>query len=50
MVTAEWWHKELDVLEGLVAEAPCYTMHFDRSGGIVPALVKLASAEAAPCG
>ena len=36
MVTAEWWQKELDVLERIVAEVPCYKMHFDKSGAIVP--------------
>jgi hypothetical protein len=41
MVTAEWWEKELDVLEGIVKEIPCYTMHFDKSGAIVEQLVKL---------
>ena len=41
MVTAEWWQKELDVLEQIVDEVPCYTMHFDRSGLIVEALVRL---------
>jgi MoaA/NifB/PqqE/SkfB family radical SAM enzyme len=41
MVTAEWWQKELDVLERIVAEARFYTMHFDRSGAIVPALARL---------
>ena len=42
MVTAEWWQKELDVLERIVAEASFYTMHFDRSGAIVPELERLA--------
>jgi len=42
MVTAEWWRKELDVLERLVNEVPCYTMEFDKSGAIVAELVKLA--------
>ena len=41
MVTAEWWEKELDVLEQIVADVPCYTMHFDRSGAIVPHLTAL---------
>jgi MoaA/NifB/PqqE/SkfB family radical SAM enzyme len=41
MVTAEWWRKELDVLERLVDEVPCYTMEFDKSGAIVAELVKL---------
>jgi hypothetical protein len=33
--TADWWRKEMDVLERLIAEVPCYRMRFDRSGGIV---------------
>jgi hypothetical protein len=41
MVTAEWWQKELDVLEQIVQEAPCYIMQFDQSGAIVSELVKL---------
>ena len=41
MVTAEWWQKELDVLERIVAEARFYTMHFDRTGAIVPELERL---------
>ena len=38
MVTADWWQKEMDVLEQIVAEVPCYTMRFDKSGAIVPEL------------
>jgi hypothetical protein len=34
MVTAQWWERELDILEKIVAEIPCYTMHFDKSGEI----------------
>ncbi len=45
MVTAEWWKKELDVLEGLVADVPCYAMRFDTSGAIVAQLVRLAAGE-----
>ncbi len=41
MVTAEWWQKELDILERIVNEAPCYVMKFDKSGAIVPALARL---------
>jgi MoaA/NifB/PqqE/SkfB family radical SAM enzyme len=41
MVTAEWWQKELDVLERLVDEVPCYTMHFEKSGAIVAELENL---------
>ena len=41
MVTAEWWQKELDVLEQIVKEVRCYGMKFDQSGAIVSELVKL---------
>jgi MoaA/NifB/PqqE/SkfB family radical SAM enzyme len=45
VVTAEWWEKELDVLEQIVNEVPFYTMRFDRSGTIVAELVKLTQDE-----
>jgi len=38
MVTADWWQKEIDVLEGIVDDVPCYTMRFDKSGAIVSEL------------
>jgi hypothetical protein len=38
LVTADWWEKELDVLERLIAQVPCYTMHFDKSGAIAAEL------------
>jgi hypothetical protein len=41
METATWWMKELDVLEQIVKEIPCYTMRFDKSGGIVQELQRL---------
>lgn len=41
MVTAEWWHKELNILERIVSEVPCYVMHFDKTGAIVPHLDQL---------
>jgi len=41
MVTAEWWQKEMSVLEQIVNEVPCYVMHFDKSGAIVNKLVSL---------
>jgi hypothetical protein len=44
VVTAEWWHKEINILEQLIGDVPCYTMHFDKSGRIVPELEKLVSA------
>ena len=42
-VSDEWWRKELDILESLVAEVPCYTMRFDKTGKIVPKLEGLLS-------
>ncbi|MGA2781894.1 MAG: radical SAM protein [Smithella sp.] len=41
MVTAEWWQKELDILERIVHEIPCYTMHFDKSGAIAEEIIRL---------
>lgn len=41
MVTAEWWQKELSVIERIVHEVPCYMMHFDKSGAIIEKLEKL---------
>ncbi|OPY42686.1 MAG: hypothetical protein A4E42_01560 [Methanoregulaceae archaeon PtaU1.Bin222] len=41
MVTTEWWQKEIDILERIVAEVPCFQMHFNRSGAIVPELIRL---------
>jgi len=35
LVTADWWHKTLDLMEALVREIPCYVMEFDQSGQIV---------------
>jgi hypothetical protein len=40
MVTAEWWQKEMDVLEQIVKEVRCYVMKFDQSGAIVEVLRK----------
>jgi hypothetical protein len=41
VVTADWWQKEMDVLEGIVESVPCYTMRFDKSGAIVDKLASL---------
>lgn len=41
MVTAEWWQKELDRLEQIINDVPCYTMFFDKGGDIVNGLVEL---------
>ena len=41
MVTAQWWQKELDVLEQIVKEVRCYSMKFEKSGAIVGKFVEL---------
>ncbi len=48
LVTAAWWQKELDVLEQLVREVPCYAMHFDKSGEIADVLARLVAAPQEP--
>jgi len=45
LVTAEWWHKQLEVLEGIVDQVPCYLMQFDKTGAIVPLLEELTKAD-----
>jgi len=37
-VTADWWHKTLDIIEQMVCEVPCYVIRFDKSGEIVKEL------------
>ena len=41
MVTAEWWQKELDILEHIVNDIPCFTMHFNKTGIIVKEILKI---------
>ncbi len=41
MATPEWWQKELDILQKVVDEVPCYLMRFDKSGAIVKELLRL---------
>lgn len=41
VVTADWWQKELAVIENIVNEVPCYAMRFDKTGAIVPKLDQL---------
>jgi hypothetical protein len=43
LVTADWWHKEMSVLEQLMGEVPCFIMRFDKSGAIVAELERLLS-------
>jgi hypothetical protein len=39
--TLDWWQKQLDTLEQLITEVPCFIMNFDKSGLIVPELERL---------
>lgn len=41
MATAEWWRKELDVIEKILGEVPCYILYSDSSGNVVQELIKL---------
>jgi ABC-type cobalamin/Fe3+-siderophores transport system ATPase subunit len=42
LVTAEWWQKELAVLDILVKEAEFFEMHFDKSGKILAEIERIA--------
>lgn len=42
-VTADWWDKTLTVVEQIAREIPCYDMHFDKSGDIVPLIKGIAA-------
>jgi hypothetical protein len=33
--TADWWEKELTLIEKIGKEVPCYRMLFDKSGKVV---------------
>jgi hypothetical protein len=39
--SADWWEKELALVERIVSETPCYKLEFDRSGGIVALLLEV---------
>jgi hypothetical protein len=43
LVTADWWIKEMDLLEQIAAEVPCFIMRFDKSGAIVGEMERLVS-------
>jgi len=50
LATAEWWQKELGVIERMIDEVPCYMMHFDKSGKIVSDLQNLTTRSLLPLG
>jgi radical SAM protein with 4Fe4S-binding SPASM domain len=39
--TADWWQKELDLLERLAREVPCYDLRFEKSGRVISLLETL---------
>ncbi len=39
--TRDWWERSLEFVEQISLEVPCYEMHFDNSGNIVPVLKDL---------
>ncbi len=41
LVTADWWHRELDLIEHLAAQVPAYVLRFDLSGGVISLLEQL---------
>jgi MoaA/NifB/PqqE/SkfB family radical SAM enzyme len=42
LTTADWWQKMLTLMVTMAREIPCYEMHFDRSGKVIPLLEDLA--------
>jgi radical SAM protein with 4Fe4S-binding SPASM domain len=40
-VTADWWNKNISLLEKIARDIPCYQMEFDKSGDIVLDLQRL---------
>lgn len=41
LVTPDWWHKQLSLVEEIAKNIPCYQMEFDKSGDIVHDLENL---------
>ena len=41
LMTAKWWEKSLPVVGTIAAEVPCFTLEFDKSGGVVETLRSL---------
>ena len=40
LITADWWEKMLTLVGKMAKEVPCYTLQFDKSGGVVNLLQK----------
>lgn len=41
MVTAEWWNKELDMLEEIIHQIPCYLMKFEKRPDIAKIVLSM---------
>jgi MoaA/NifB/PqqE/SkfB family radical SAM enzyme len=39
--TREWWERMLFLVHGIANEVPCYSLQFDKSGGVVELLTSL---------
>jgi len=40
-VTADWWDRMLTLMDTMAHEVPCYSLRFDKSGGVVALLTHL---------
>lgn len=40
-VTADWWDRMLTLVDTMAHEVPCYSLRFDKSGGVVDLLTHL---------
>jgi hypothetical protein len=38
LVTADWWEKMLALVSTMAHEVPCYTLHFNKDGGVIDLL------------
>lgn len=34
VATSDWWRKIFDLFDNIIAEIPCYELHFNKTGGI----------------
>jgi hypothetical protein len=41
LVTADWWKQMLALVDQMAHEAPCYSLHFTKDGGVIDLLKRL---------
>lgn len=41
LVTVDWWHNMLTLVDSMACEVPCYTIQFDKSGRVLELLQRL---------